>query len=147
MPDRAANHPTSATVSTAASDARVALLRGAARALAEKLGFEAAALLMRHFGGMQITVPTRPRKSSPLLQLLGPEIATVMSRLYGGEQIEVPMPLGRRMEAAARMRAIQEHPGSHNQVARAFGCTRRWVRMVRKATKSIGPLFDEKRSS
>ena len=97
---------------------------------------------MLHFGGMQITVPKRPRKHSPLLELLGRDIAATLSRLYGGGQIDVPMPLGRRMEAAARMRAIQEHPGSHNEVARQFRCTRRWVRMVRKAGKSIGPLFD-----
>lgn len=142
MSDRAASRSRPAAASSAASDPRIALLRGAARALAEELDFEAAELLMRHFGGMQITVPIRPRKASPLLRLLGREVATVMSRLYGGEQIDVPMPLGRRMEAAARMRAIQEHPGSHNQAARDFGCTRRWVRMVRKASKSIGPLFD-----
>jgi len=119
------------------------MLRGAARALAEERGFEAAELLMHHFGGMQITVPMQPRKRSPLLVLLGREIAATLSELYGGGQIEVPVALGRRMEAAARMKAIQEHPGSHNQVAREFRCTRRWVRMVRKAGKSIGPLFDQ----
>lgn len=123
-------------------DPRIALLRGAARALAEELGFEAAEKLMHHFGGMQVTVPVRPRKRSPLLLMLGREVAAVLSRLYGGSNIDVPMALGRRMEAAARMRAIQEHPGSHNQVAREFSCTRRWVRMVRKARKSPGPLFD-----
>ncbi len=66
-----------------------------------------------------------------------------LSELYGGGQIEVPVALGRRMEAAARMKAMQEHSGSHNQVAREFRCTRRWVRMVRKAKKSIGPLFEQ----
>lgn len=142
MSDRAANRSRPSAASSAAPDPRISMLRGAARALAEELGFEAAELLMRHFGGMQITVPIRPRKTSPLLNLLGREIATAMSRLYGGGQVDVPMPLGRRMEAAARMRAIQEHPGSHNQVAREFQCTRRWVRMVRKASRSIGPLFD-----
>jgi len=121
----------------------MALLRGAARALAEELGFEAAEKLMHHFGGLQVTVPVRPRKRSPLLLALGREIAAVLSRLYGGSNIEVPTALGRRMEAAARMRAIQEHPGSHNQVAREFQCTRRWVRMVRKARRQgPGPLFD-----
>ena len=125
-----------------ANDGRIALLRGVARGLAEELDFEAAEKLMLHFGGMQVTVPAKPRPRSPLTKLLGKEIAAAMSRLYGPGQVEVPMPLGRRLETAARMRAIQEHPGSHNQVARAFGCTRRWVRMVRKAGKSIGPLFD-----
>lgn len=125
-----------------APDPRIALLHGPARGLAEELGFEAAELLMRHFGGMRVSVPAKPRPRSPLMEKLGPEIAAVLSRLYGVSEIEVPMPLGRRMEAAARMRAIQEHPGSHNQVAREFGCTRRWVRMVRKGAKSIGPLFD-----
>lgn len=142
MSDQAANRSRPGAASNAAPDPRISMLRGAARTLAEELGFEAAELLMRHFGGMQITVPSRLRKTSPLLRLLGREIATAMCRLYGGGQIDVPIPLGKRMEAAARMRAIQEHPGSHNQVAREFQCTRRWVRMVRKASKSIGPLFD-----
>lgn len=142
MSNKAAFRSRQTAASNAAADARISMLRGAARALAEQLGFEAAELLMRHFGGMQITVPIRPRKRSPLLEKLGPEIATAMSHLYGGGQIDVPMPLGRRMEAAARMRAIQAHPGSHNEVAREFKCTRRWVRMVRRAAKSVGPLFD-----
>ena len=141
MSDRAVYRSRPAAASSATPDPRITVLRGAARALAEELGFEAAELLMHHFGGMQITVPLRPRKGSPLLVLLGRDIATVLSRLYGGGQIEVPVALGRRMEAAARMKAIQEHPGSHNQVAREFRCTRRWVRMVRRAGKSIGPLF------
>lgn len=124
-------------------DPRIALLRGAARALAEELGFEAAEKLMHHFGGLQVTVPMKPRKHSPLLLVLGREAAAVLSRLYGGSNIDVPVALGRRMETAARMRAIQEHPGSHNQVAREFQCTRRWVRMVRKARRQgPGPLFD-----
>ena len=125
-----------------AGDPRITLLRGAARALAEEMDFDAAEKLMRHFGGMQVTVPMKPRPRSPLTQLLGKEISAAMSRLYGGGQIEVPVALGKRMEAAARFRAIQEHAGSHNQVAREFNCTRRWVRMVRRAGKTIGPLFD-----
>jgi hypothetical protein len=121
-------------------DPRLALLSGAARSLAKELGYEMGEKLMIHFGGMQLQVPLKPRRRHALWQQLGEDAARTMCRLYGGQQIEVP--IGASLKAAQRCRAIVEHPGSHNQAARAFGVTRRWVRMVRRAGKSPGPLFD-----
>lgn len=122
-------------------DPRIALLNGAARGLAEELGYDMGVRLMIEFGGMQLQVPKRARRSSALWEKLGEEGARAMVRLYGTQQIDVP--IGAALKSAERCRAIIEHKGSHNQAARAFGVTRRWVRMVRRADRDgPGPLFE-----
>jgi hypothetical protein len=122
-------------------DPRIDQLYGVPRALAEALGYEAGIKLMTAFGGMQIQVPMVARPKQRLWQLLGRDAAEAMSRLYAGHQIEIPN--GGPLRAAARNRAIAEYEGSHNEAARHFGVTRRWVKMVRRAKRtSDGPLFD-----
>lgn len=123
-------------------DPRIALLSGPARALAEELGYEIGQKLLIEFGGMQVPIPKRPRpRTSRIWQVLGEDAAKVLSRLYGPGQIEVP--IGSALKSAERCRAIVNHPGSHNEAARAFGVTRRWVRMVRRAKRTgPGPLFE-----
>ena len=122
-------------------DPRIAQLVGAARGLAEELGYDMGLKLMIEFGGQQISVPAKPSRKSPLYQRLGPEAAKAMSKLYGVQTIEVP--IGASLKSAERNRAIVAHEGSHNQAARAYGVTRRWVRMVRRADKEgPGPLFE-----
>lgn len=123
-------------------DPRIAQLPGVARALAEELGYDMGIKLMVEFGGMQVPIPKRPlQNSSKLWQVLGEQAAKTLSRLYGPGQIDVP--IGESLKAAERNRAIAKHEGSHNETARAFGVTRRWVKMVRRAHREgPGPLFD-----
>lgn len=125
-----------------AKDPRIAELPDVARQLAEELGYEMGLKLMIEFGGMQLAIPKRPLpKRSKIWQVLGEDPAKVLSRLYGPGQIEVP--IGASLKSASRNRAIVNHPGSHNQAARAFGVTRRWVREVRRADRDgPGPLFE-----
>jgi len=125
-----------------ARDPRIALLSGPARALAEELGYEMGQKLLIEFGGMQVPIPKRPMpRTSRIWQVLGEDAAKTLSRLYGPGQIEVP--IGSALKSAERCRAIANHPGSHNEAARAFGVTRRWVRMVRRAERTgPGPLFE-----
>ena len=125
-----------------ARDPRIALLSGPARALAEELGYEMGHKLLTEFGGMQVSIPKRPMpRTSRIWQVMGEDAAKALSRLYGPGQIEVP--IGSALNAAERYRAIINHPGSHNEVARAFGVTRRWVRMVRRTQRTgPGPLFE-----
>lgn len=127
-----------------ARDPRILLLTGAARELAVKLGYDAGVKLIVEFGGQQIQVPRKARTKSPLWQKLGGESTRAMVELYGGQQIEVP--IGSALKSAERNRGIAAHPGSHNEAARAFGVTRRWVRMVRRTHREgPGPLFDKLR--
>lgn len=125
---------------TAARDRRITLLAGAARALAEELGYDVGVALMLHFGGQQISVPARPLGKWIVRQKLGLEAARVLCRRYGVTTIEVPT--GKALRSAEQQRLIRQHPGSHNEAARAAGVTRRWVRMVRKGATAPLPLFD-----
>jgi hypothetical protein len=86
---------------------------------------------MAAFGGSQISLPTRRcKKGSALVRALGEESVRVLIELFGGEDLEVPKGNPR---ADALREAILEHSGSHNEVARELGISRRWVRMVRTA--------------
>lgn len=126
---------------TTSADPRIAQLPDVARELARELGYDMGLKLMIEFGGMQLSIPKRPLpKRSKIWQVLGEDAAKALSRLYGPGQIEVP--IGNSLRAAERCRAIANHPGSHNEAAKAFGVTRRWVRMVRRADKGPGPLFE-----
>ena len=110
-------------------DPRIQQLAGAAKALAQRLGYDVGVKLMAEFGGLQISVPKRPLAKSRLYQTLGRDAAKVLSELYGPSTIDVPV--ASRLARLARNRAIAEAEGSHGDVARRFGCTRRWVKMVR----------------
>ena len=127
---------------TVPPDPRLSQLHGAARALAEELGYDMGVKFMIDFGGQQLSIPKRPMpRTSKIWRALGEQAAKTLSRLYGPGQIEVP--IGAALEAAARNRAIANHPGSHNDAAKAFKVTRRWVRMVRRAERDgPGPLFE-----
>ena len=115
------------------ADPRLSLLEGTARELARAAGFDAAERLMLHFGGQRVFVPRRMRPRSPLFGALGREAALKLAELFGGEYIEVP--IGKALSTAKRLAAIASFKGSHNEAARAFGCTRRWVRMVRAGAR------------
>lgn len=123
-----------------ANDPRISLLHGAARVVADELGYDHGVELMIHFGGMQLSIPRRPMPRWQIWQKLGPETAKLLSRLYGGDKVEVPV--ANMLTRRQRIRAIAEHDGSHNETAHAFGVSRRWVKMVRRAKKQgPGPLF------
>ncbi|MEK7754525.1 MAG: Mor transcription activator family protein [Acidobacteriota bacterium] len=118
-------------------DPRTARLPKVPRALAKRLGYEVGLLLMTKFGGSLLSVPTSPTpaKGSVISRALGEAAARVMTELWGGESLEIP--LGSKVKAADRRRAIIDHPGSHNEVAREFGVSRRWVRMVRAGNDAL----------
>jgi hypothetical protein len=122
-------------------DARIHQLYGVPRALAEELGYDLGVKLMTAFGGMQISVPKVARPRQQLWKTLGQDAAELLSRLYGPGQIDIPN--GGPLRAKARNHAIVEDEGSHNETARKFGVTRRWVKMLRRAKRQgAGPLFD-----
>jgi len=101
------------------------------RLLAERLGYDMGLLLMKKFGGVQVSVPAKPTlvKGSVIARALGEEAALAMCELFGGGSVEIPT--GSRLRRDDRRRAIIDHPGTNNEAARALGVSSRWVRMVR----------------
>ncbi len=121
-------------------DPRIEQLVGPAKALALELGYDMGVRLMTEFGGMQLSIPKRPLpRSSKIWQVLGADAAKALSKLYGPGPIEVPV--ASRLARLARNHAIATHEGSHNEAARQFGVTRRWVKMVRRGSRQQGELF------
>lgn len=125
------------------NDPRIEHLVGPARKLAELLGYEVGVKLMAEFGGMRLDIPKRPLTKWVVWQKLGPEAARALCRLYPTGRIEIPVAsrLQKLQAAARRNQEIVEHKGSHNDAARAFGFTRRWIKMVRRAHRQPGGLL------
>lgn len=81
--------------------------------------------LARDFGGTRLHFPKRARQASKLSRALGFEIARTLCQTYGGTYRDIPR------FAAKRKLAIARSDGSAPQVAREFGVTERYVRIVR----------------
>lgn len=95
--------------------------------IAEVIGETAALHLVDAYGGMKLHVPQRLDPAHRLVQSIGMAAAARLIERYGLEQIEVPT----LHNARTRKALIASATGPTHQVARAFGCTTRWVRMVR----------------
>jgi hypothetical protein len=123
--------PQLASSSVSERDPRTARLPKVPRLLAERLGYDMGMLLMKKFGGVQVSVPAKPIlvKGSVIARALGEEAALAMCELFGGGSVEIPT--GSRLRRDDRRRAIIDHPGTNNEAARALGVSSRWVRMVR----------------
>ena len=59
-------------------------------AITELLGADAAAKLIRRYGGCRLSVPRVPRPAHPLAELLGAEAAAKLIRRCGGCLLSVP---------------------------------------------------------
>lgn len=89
----------------------------------------AALTLAREWGGTRRYIPADPRPGMELVALVGIEAAGVLAGLRGGEAVDVPRAVGLGSKKSAVLRAT----GSQRDIARAVGCTDRYVRKVRAA--------------
>jgi hypothetical protein len=121
------------------TDGRIGQLVGPARALAEALGYDMGLRLMTEFGGMRIDIPKRPLPKWVVWRALGEKAAKALCHHFGTRRIEIPV--ASRIARLARNHAIATHEGSHNEAARQFGVSRRWVKMVRRGAREQGELF------
>jgi hypothetical protein len=110
---------------SAADGATLKALPNFLRDVAEATSIPTALNLSHRLGGRTIYIPRRPRPDSILAETMGTRMAARLSRIAGGEKIEIP-----KFKSSRRL-AIAMAEGSHNEVARRFGVTSRWVRQVR----------------
>lgn len=95
--------------------------------VAEVIGVKATLHLVEAFGGTTLYVPEHLDPSHRLAQAIGFNAAEQLVSMYRLEKIEVPtMRIVRTRKAL-----IGKATGTTNQIAREFGVTTRWVRMVR----------------
>lgn len=109
--------------------------------LAEVMGNSQGALsLAHHFGGEDLYVPGRATPKHKLARICGLDVARALSKIRGNERVTIPLATTARL----KRNRILKSDGSHAQVARATGCTIRYVKMVRaEAKKPVSmPLFD-----
>jgi hypothetical protein len=110
---------------SAADGATLKALPNFLRDVAEATSISMALNLSHQLGGRTVYIPRRPRPDSVLAATMGARMAARLSHIAGGEKIEIPKFKG------SRRLAIAMAEGSHNEVARRFGVTSRWVRQVR----------------
>lgn len=93
-------------------------------------------LLVRKFGGAELSIPTTIQKAGRLVAELGSEIAATLVDKFGGKQIYVSVeadPLGTNIEKARPLIAAGH---SDVVIASAVGVSERQVRNYRKALEA-----------
>lgn len=103
---------------------------------------KAALQLAYTFGGFnRVYVPMNPRSNSPITRCIGLDHARALAREYGGTHQEIP-----RFTGPVKKPKIAVAQGSNVEIARRFGVTVRYVRMVKNGCKKDprqGLLFTE----
>jgi len=91
------------------------------------LGRDAAEKLVAAYGGIRIYVPVRAAPEGAFATLIGYPAAEALSRYYGGERFDVP--IAKRAPRVLRGEICRlRRDGMHvTAIARALGCTRRYV--------------------
>lgn len=117
------------------------------REFAEHMGSVAGALkLVEKFGGQRVAVPRKARPGQVIARACGLEVARALSELRGGESVEVPLAGSGRLKKhnihklLTRDR-IAGRQGSANEIARAVGCTHRYVKKIKSSQHLPLPLF------
>lgn len=103
-------------------------LTEAIRDVAEELGVELAADLVRHFGGTRVYVPKVLKPHHDIVKKLGQDKAAALVSAYGGSELDVPMHLYN--EAVARRKQIfdlRRRGMSVSSIALDVRCTERQV--------------------
>jgi hypothetical protein len=93
------------------------------------VGAEAAARLVRDFGGTRLYVPNAPMAHDVVTRSIGLVAAIKLARLYGGDRLVIPSPTAqlRRPAQIAEMRARHMSVAA---IARELRCTERYVYKV-----------------
>lgn len=97
--------------------------------VAETLGLKVALELMRHFGGLEVKFPVRPKSDHAVIKALGERDGLALCQFLGGQAIYVP----RRRSAGAVGADIQrlEKQGlDRGEIAKLLGLSVRHVRRV-----------------
>ncbi len=72
----------------------------------------------------------RQRNGQWLIDAVGRDAAEALCQAYGGEHLEMPRGAGLHAKKSAILRS--DPSTSHGRLAKLLGCTRRWVRAVRR---------------
>lgn len=126
-------------------------MSGNLRELADLIGLEPAMALCRAQGGISHYIPQTPRPDHPFVAILGQETWRVLCANYGGTRLDLP-----RGEYAFKRQQVQHllrtSDLSVRQIARAAGCTERFVSKLRgelagKSREAQLPLFRREAAS
>lgn len=90
---------------------------------------ETALKLVLRFGGVGCYFPKDPQPGQALTDAVGLEAARALAPAFGGNTIEIPV-----LAVARQLKqAIAGATGQTSEVARRFGCSSRYVRMIRNS--------------
>jgi hypothetical protein len=94
------------------------------------VGDDAAAQLIKLFGGRKVYVPLTTNDEHRISKAIGIQAAAALSRRFGGDYIDVPSPRVGSSALRRQILALASKDVSEIEIARRLGCTRRWVGTV-----------------
>jgi len=103
--------------------------------LLELVGAEAAALLVRDFGGTRLYVPNSPMAHDVVTRSIGLIAAVKLARTFGGDRVPIPSPTA-QLRRPAQILAMRSREMSVAAIARELRCTERYVYKVLAGTRS-----------
>lgn len=112
-------------------------LTGVLAELAERMGSAAGALrLAAEYGGQEVYVPKDPVANHIIARRCGLDVLIALSAIRASERVTIPLGATHRL----KKNRIVAMAGSNAQVARAVGCTKRFVEIVRARQRGAAPL-------
>jgi len=106
--------------------------------VADVIGDDAALELQAAFAGQRVYIPLKPKDTSRVARAVGMRAARLLGACgFGGLYLDVPS--HSFIAARNKREAIEREPGSAPRVAAKFGCSERWVRMVRREARNGAP--------
>lgn len=103
--------------------------------LMKLIGVEAAALLVRDFGGTRLYVPNAPMAHDVVTRSIGLIAAVKLARTFGGDRVLIPSPTA-QLRRPAQILAMRSREMSVAAIARELRCTERYVYKVLAGTRS-----------
>lgn len=108
------------------------------RTLADLVGVEATMQIVDRFGGLSnVRIPASTATPHPWAELLDPDAWARVVAALGGQRVDVPRGAHLQLRKAAVLDLIEAEPDlSDGEVALRCGCTQRYVRSLRRASRA-----------
>ena len=101
----------------------------AMRSVAKAIGVEGALLMVEELGGLEYYIPLSIPEAHPLTELLGATRASKLAISHGGMRLAIPRDVYAHLKKG-RIMSLWEQGHRQREIARAVGCTQRYVRRV-----------------
>lgn len=111
--------------------------------LVELIGFDAAMILVKEFGGTHLNIPKNPKPTHRLVDVIGFIAFEKLCRYYGGGQLEIDLCANLLNKQKQRLILNGVAQGKTNaQLAREFRTTERQIRRIKQLHHYAEPVVN-----